>query len=591
MTQRLGSTHLASLAVRVQEVAPQYATLLRIPYDQLTSGGGLGNDYVVVAGGRYGVFHQFSVNPNLQARLRVGLYIGGEVVGSWSSSSIRGNPCSAPQKFGIPFQIVAMVRDWPPGVDGEIRAQWEFLDGTVGSPLCFIEDVWGFQLDLVRMGGARTGTGWSGWRAVVAETFYPGGRVLSQSTTENILSTGLLPWDTGSHSWVAFWSYGMHPKSARSPMSMTAYVPTTDTWGPPVSEWREPVNIRARTPRFGTAGALDGDEHYAIGSWHPFVVENGTTSVRVVGRSGILDNPSMIEGGTIFALRLDYMDAAFTAFTPGGTAGRVGYVPGFATQLNQGDLTRPVSDALALSRVNWARHEIGGMVPAVPAVMGTAKLNGWAQSSRDPVVGISTFSVIAAGESIPNTTAARVPPGSTAAGNGVALEHDHFADPQQAGPPYLMQGHEPAVLIFAPSDFGAIDDPDPPVLSEVVLIPDREADFGSLPTFPVEPSRSSVPTIVEESGAQRSPDGYEHRWGGPHQPRRTVTAEWVDIDQANANSLSASLLTQPARAYRWQATGDYEERGWLVVRGSVRHSLANGLHRFTADLVSLRYLD
>lgn len=568
----------------VTQSAPggSYDDITAIRYNELPSGGGAGKDYAVVVMGNVGRLSSADINSRMQTRwgLRFGIV---EEPTTWSTIEHLGNPLTGSgvnvPSYGLPWQIVHLVRDWPVGQDLILSAQ--HIRSTQPWGYAEIDNVFLMAVDLTAMGGSRVGNGWFGSRAVVAEASYVGGLALPSLATAaptQLLTTSLLPWSLGTDTWVGFWSQSIHPKSAIHPVQLWGISPGTDTWDPPFADWHAITRLRSRTVHVGSAGALDGANYYSLGSFAPFEVTGSASSFRVLAGSaypvGALDAPARTVGGCLVAIRLDELDGDFAQSVPGTIIDAVGSVPGIVgpVQQYQVDVPRDTSRWVSMARLITAETPaVGGGLLDTAAVGVVTRQNGNAQ--RDSLQLLHPYRVIGANEQLPVACAVAVPPPRYAWEGGNFFGADWFLHPttRPAGVTYV-RGQDRVAVAFALRDDGPQTPPTPSPYTRIVYDWTTEGpDIGSIPEFAVAPSGHGVATWSGDHTQEiRSTDGYLLRWGGPASLRRTVPVRWTALSRSELATVQADIDADEVRVRRWMPRDEVVEVVWAILPGTFR---------------------
>lgn len=554
-----------------------YDDILALRYGELPSGGGAGKDYAVIVTGSISRLNSQAINQRMQTRWGLRFPPVEEPI-TWSQIEHLGNPLTttsfAEPPISLPWQIVHYVQDWPVGVDLILSAQHVRTTQSFG--YCEIDNVCMIAVDLTAFGGARVTGGWDGDRVRVRSGLYFGGLQLPNTSTTpaaQLLSTGALPWSSGTQTWAAFWSQSLHPKSAVEPMQIWAVSPTSDTWDAPPNEWHAETRLRSRTTHNGSGGALDGSNYYATGSFAPFEVTNATCSLRL--RAGCAYTPTSTEtlartaGGAIVAFRMDNLDVAYAQQVTGTIADAIGRAPNHVGTFQEWQVSAPRDTNRWVSMVRLQTEETsapGGGVIDAPAIGCIMRQNG--RSQRDALQLGYPYRVLAF-EKLPISAAAvaDVPYYAARGGNFVFADWFVHQGWRSRVPIPQIRGSDRCVMSFALRDDGPEDPSTPPVFTRVVYEWDKEhPNAAAIPLFSIEPSGlQATQWSGDHTQEVRTPDGYLLRWGGPMSMRRRARAVWPALTRAELAVVQSDIDFDEIRCRRWRPRDEPAEVVWAVI--------------------------
>lgn len=533
----------------------QRQDIVEIQPGDLPSGTGTGKDYVIVVQAIVGP-HTFTQAG--QEVSRVGLHSStrGEIAKTWTQLPHAGSPLINTRLIGIPIQIVHRVQDW--GSSERVRFGGYITTGT--GILVAVSAVLVMLIDLTAFGGARVTGGWDGDDVVYREA---GSATLGLSPVAGTSVTQLLnaplPWTSGTDTWVALYSQELHPKSDVYGAGCTLLAATSDSWS---GTSHHPAYIRSKTNWIGTNGALDGGNRYSFGTWNVRSVTNATSSWRLLGGSHYPSGTgallSMTAGGAIVCLKLNALDGGAASEILGYTEFGAGNKPGMESVLRNpaGDTPRDMSALVQMTRATTAET-----YPDDPDHwIAVQRQNGWLDGLPPDNLRAGHFWVPTR-ERIPMHGAVATPPGKLAASGGAFCYDDRYHVVSDLFPPRTYNALDWSFAQFGLSNDGAIDDPPPPVLSRVVLTPDREAVLASLATLAVTPYALNPLSRTDAEGNEVLTAGqYRIRWGSSRKSRRVVEIEWTSLTEAEFASVLAQI--ESGSAVKFTVSPDTTQRAW-----------------------------
>lgn len=561
--------------------------LLSVHANETSSGGGAGKDYVVIFGGYVGEILS-GVNANMITR--VGMRVGGvDVPQTYSSHSHSGSPLYG-DRVGCPFLGTYMIRDMPTGAGAiEIVGHHQVIAGIGFNTTAIVDGLWMLVIDLVRLGGSRSATGWSGSKVVYQEGYPVSGTPLAQAARPELgtlLLSMNLPGISTDDRWLLVGSQQMHPKrvNAVTEISLDASYAASNSFEPPA------VRHVARTPAVGNDNDINGREYYCTGAMR--VSEGARTVVELRGRS-VGHTGSTVAGGGLLALKIDsktagaeyVMDGLFYDQVDGIDLAAIGNFPFQPPAFRSYDSTAE-RDMTSWFAMSWATTRD----QQNPTTFARGMISERYGEARDPATCLGAY-VQGVDESVPVHTFAAQGPSLLVPKGSVPFSIDRHRH-VETSPGSLVTGDTigPVTIGMQLSDFGEQADPEPPTLTDVVIIPDKEApDLSQVTPFAVEPSGGVLVPLEDDQVESRSPTGYVFRWGGPVRPAKRHRIEWADLDEVGYVSIWPQLVGVAPKTVKWTPPFGSGDVPMVLIPGTARTDFRNGLRTVSVEAYELQY--
>lgn len=560
--------------------------LLSVNANQTSSGGGAGKDYVVVFGGYVGEIRS-GINASMVTR--VGMRVGGvDVPQTYSSHFHSGSPLYA-AKVGCPFFGTYMIRDLPTGAGAiEIVGHHQVISGIGFNTTAQVDGLWMLVIDLVRLGGSRSATGWSGSKVVYEESYPVSGTPLAQAARPELGTLLLsleLPGLSADDRWLLVGAQQMHPKrvNAVTEVSLDASYAASNSFEPPA------VRHVARTPAVGNDNDINGREYYCTGAMR--VSPGSRTTVELRGRS-VGHTGSTIAGGGLLALKLDsknvgfeyVMDGLYYDQIDGIDTSAIGNFPFQPGAFRAYDSTAE-RDMVSWFAMSWSTTR----EQQNPTTFARGMISERYSEAREPSSGLGVY-VQGVEESVPLHTFSVQGPSLLIPKGSIPFSVDRHRH-VETSPGSLVTGDAIGSITIGMqlSDYGEQADPEPPTLTDVVIIPDKEApDLSAVIPFTVAPSGGVLVPLEDDQIESRSPTGYVFRWGGPVRPAKRHRVEWVDLDEISFVQIWPQLVAAP-KTVKWTPPFGNGDVPMVLIPGTARMEFADGLRTVSVEAYELQY--